>query len=458
LQVEHGLPERIVDPFRDTSKATLGAMPSSSRGYQAALRLALAAAPAAGWVSPRIRGAIQARRHAGQRLLEWSRTKRESHRPLAWFHASSVGEGLQAQSVLVAFRRLCPGCQVVYTHFSPSAEGLARRMEADVADYLPWDLTREMTLLLRALAPDLLVFVKLDVWPELSTRAADSGARVALVAGTVSPGSSRLRGPIRNVLRPGYRAMAAAAVIAEEDGRRLEQLGVLPERIRILGDPRCDSVAERVRGVSPDEPLLRFGRGAPTLVAGSTWPADEHVVLQAFQELRRERPDARLILAPHEPTSDSLARLERRATTVGLPPIRLSAADGPQTILLIDRVGVLATLYGTGTMAYVGGGFGRAGLHSVLEPAAWALPVTFGPRWQNSRDAALLLDAGGAVALPSRAMGSAAAALYAQWHRWIANEESRRAQGEAARQVVERGLGAAERSAGMLVELLRTPA
>jgi 3-deoxy-D-manno-octulosonic-acid transferase len=433
-------------------------MPSTARGYQAALRLALAVAPAAGWVSPRILAGIQARRHAGERLLEWSRSKREPHRPLAWFHASSVGEGLQAQSVLVAFRRLCPQCQVVYTHFSPSAEALARRIEADVADYLPWDLTREMALLLRALAPDLLVFVKLDVWPELSTRAADSGARVALVAGTVSPGSGRLRKPVRNVLRPGYRAMAAAAVIAQEDGRRLEQLGVLPGRIRILGDPRFDSVAERVRGISPDEPLLRFGGGAPTLVAGSTWPADEHVVLQAFQELRRERPDARLILVPHEPTSDCLARLERSATTAGLPaPIRLSAADGPQALLLIDRVGVLATLYGAGTMAYVGGGFGRAGLHSALEPAAWGLPVIFGPRWQNSRDAALLLDAGGAVALPRRAMGSAASALYAQWNRWIANEESRRAQGEAARQVVERGLGAAERSAGMLIELLRTP-
>lgn len=108
-------------------------------------------------------------------------------------------------------------------------------------------------------------------------------------------------------------------------------------------------------------------------------------------------------------------------------------------------------------MAYVGGGFGRAGLHSVLEPAAWALPVAFGPRWQNSRDAALLLEAGGAVTLPPRAT-SAASALCAQWHQWIADEASRRAQGDAARLVVERGVGAAERTAQMLHELLRDPA
>jgi len=431
-------------------------MPSALPMYQAALRLALAAAPAAGWVSPRVRAGIQARRHAGERLLEWSRSKRDPHRSLAWFHASSVGEGLQARSVLVAFRRRCPECQVVYTHFSPSAEGLARHIEADVADYLPWDLTGNVGRLLQALAPDLLVFVKLDVWPELSTRAAYSGSKVALVAGTVSPGSRRLWGPVRNVLRPGYRAMAAAAVIAQEDGRRLQQLGVFPERIHVLGDPRFDSVAERVRGISPDDPLLRLGRGAPTLVAGSTWPADERVLLLAFQELRRVRSDARLILVPHEPTPDCLARLEVSAARLGIPaPTRLSAADGPQALLLVDRMGVLATLYGAGTMAYVGGGFGRAGLHSVLEPAAWAMPVAFGPRWQNSRDAGLLLDAGGAVALPTQLRESAATALCEQWHRWITNEESRRAQGEAARQVVERGLGAAERSAQMLVELLR---
>ena len=435
-----------------------GAMPSTPRAYQTALRLALAVAPAAAWVSPKIRTGMQARRHAGERLLDWSRSTCDPRRPVVWFHASSVGEGLQARSVLLAFRRLCPECQIVYTHFTPSAEGLARRIEADVADYLPWDLTGKVGPLVRALAPELLVFVKLDVWPELSTRAAAAGTRVALVAGTVSPGSGRLRRPVRRLLRPGYRAMAAAAAIAPEDGRRLEQLGIPPERIRILGDPRFDSVVERLRGLSPDEPLLQLGRGAPTLVAGSTWPPDEDVVLRAFQELRKNRPDARLILVPHEPTSDCLSRLERTATMAGLPrPTRLSSGDGSSSLLLIDRVGVLATLYGAGTMAYVGGGFGRAGLHSVLEPAAWALPVAFGPRWQNSRDAALLLEAGGAVTLPPRAT-SAASALCAQWHQWIADEASRRAQGDAARLVVERGVGAAERTAQMLHELLRDPA
>jgi 3-deoxy-D-manno-octulosonic-acid transferase len=102
-------------------------------------------------------------------------------------------------------------------------------------------------------------------------------------------------------------------------------------------------------------------------------------------------------------------------------------------------------------MAYVGGGFGRAGLHSVLEPAAWGLPVAFGPRWRNSRDAELLLEGGAAVALGAN---DAAAALLRTWEQWVADDGYRAAQGARARAIVTRGLGAARRSAEMLAELI----
>jgi 3-deoxy-D-manno-octulosonic-acid transferase len=435
--------------------SNIAAMPTTSWGYRAALRLGTALAPTLGRFDHKIRTGDQARRGAGDRLLEWARWNRDTGRPLAWFHAASVGEGLQAETVLRHFRQLRPDCQTIYTHFSPSAEALARRLEVDAADYLPYDLPDTMHRLLASLEPDLLVFAKLDVWPELSTRAATSGAQVAIVAATVSPGSGRLRWPARRLLEAGYQVITAAAAISPEDADRLAQLGVPAERIQILGDPRFDSVAERVRAVKPDESLLSFGHGAPTLVAGSTWPADEAVLLGAFADLHRRRPDARLILVPHEPTPAQLEVLQRRAASLGLPvPVRLSEAQGPVPLLVVDRMGLLATLYGSGSMAYVGGGFGAAGLHSVLEPAAWGIPVAFGPRWHNSRDAALLVEAGAGTALPRSWIGRARAALQQQWERWIVNEEGRRAQGQRAREVVERGLGASLRSAEMLAGLI----
>lgn len=430
-------------------------MPSTSWGYRATIRLGAAIAPSLGVFSPRLRRAIAARRDAGERLLDWARSNRDDARPLVWFHAASVGEGLQAESVLRHLRRLRPDCQVIYTHFSPSAAALAARLQVDVADYLPYDLPGSAGRLLSALQPDLLVFSKLDVWPELSTRASTTGTEVAIVAATVSPGSGRLRWPARTALTPGYRVVSAAAAISSEDAVRLARLGVAPERIQVLGDPRFDSVMEKVGRVRAEEPLLRFGRGAPTLVAGSTWPGDESVLLRAFASVRRRHPEARLILVPHEPTDAHIGAIERRTAAAGLPPpVRLSVAVAPTPLLIVDQVGVLAALYGAGTMAYVGGGFGRAGLHSVLEPAAWAVPVAFGPRWRNSRDAALLLEGGGGTFLPRVGTRRAVAGLEKQWETWITDDAARRAQGNRARQVVERGLGASERSAEMLVELI----
>jgi 3-deoxy-D-manno-octulosonic-acid transferase len=112
-------------------------------------------------------------------------------------------------------------------------------------------------------------------------------------------------------------------------------------------------------------------------------------------------------------------------------------------------VGVLAALYGAGTMAWVGGGFGRAGLHSVLEPAAWALPVAVGPNWRESRDAEDLIRDGAAVEVRT------AGELATRWIGWIEDDAARRRQGERARARVARGSGAAERSADLLDELLR---
>jgi 3-deoxy-D-manno-octulosonic-acid transferase len=363
-----------------------------------------------------------------------------------------VGEGLQAESVLAELKRLHPTAQYVYTHFSASAEPLARRLPVDVADYLPYDLPRTASALLSSLAPDLLVFAKLDLWPELATRAETAGTTVAMVAASVSPGSGRLRWPARGCSGPAA-AVAAAGAVAEEDAGRLAARRP-PERSGSWATTP-DGVAERVARVAPDDPLLRLG-GGPTLVAGSTWPADEAVLLRAFARVRAARADARLILVPHEPTESHLAGAERAARAHGLPaPVRLGAARGPAPLLLVDRVGVLASLYGAGSMAYVGGGFGRAGLHSVLEPAAWGLPVAFGPHWRESRDAGLLLAAGAAEALPHGA--DAAERLAERWGAWAADESARSAAGRRAREVVERGLGAARRSAELLATFRHDP-
>jgi 3-deoxy-D-manno-octulosonic-acid transferase len=430
-------------------------MPGTSLLYRSAVGLARLAAPAAAALDTKFRRGHLGRLAATARLEAWGRAHRDTTRPLAWFHAPSVGEGLQADAVLRRLRRLQPGWQLAYTHFSPSAESLAGRLDVDVADYLPYDLPDSASAVLDALRPDVLVFSKLDLWPELACRAAERGVPVALIAATVRPGSGRLRWPARALLAPGYRVVAAAGAVAAEDAGRLAALGVPRERITVLGDPRFDSVLERVGGVAPVDPLLSFGAGAPTLVAGSTWPGDEEVLISAFARLHVRRPEARLILVPHEPTADHLASIERRAAVHGAPPpVRLTSAHGAAPFLVVDRVGVLAALYGAGTIAYVGGGFHAAGLHSVLEPAAWGRPVLFGPRWTESRDAGLLLGGGGAVALEELGTIETAEALGTTWEQWIVDERERAGRGARALAVVRAGAGAADRTAALVERLV----
>jgi 3-deoxy-D-manno-octulosonic-acid transferase len=235
--------------------------------------------------------------------------------------------------------------------------------------------------------------------------------------------------------------------VSEEDAERLVRLGVDGSRIEITGDPRFDSVLEKVRAIAPDDPLLDLTRNAPTLVAGSTWPPDEDRLLEAFKAVRGVHPRARLIIVPHEPTLAHLRRLEATATRLGLgPPLRESAAAGAAPLMVVDRVGVLATLYRGAAIAYVGGGFGRAGLHSVLEPAACGLPVLFGPNWQQSRDAGLLLSGGAAWEGTDR--------LATLWQELLADPERARTAGAQGLKIVEAGTGAAARSAGLVEQLM----
>ncbi len=419
------------------------------------MHVARAMMPLAGLASDKAERGHALRSGAAARLAAWAAGSRDPSRPLLWFHAPSVGEGLQAEPVLERLRARHPDWQFAWTFFSPSAEQLAARVGADVADFLPYDTRSEAAALLDALRPDALVFSKLDLWPELAAAAAARGTRVGLVAATVRPGSGRLRWPARGLLAPGYAAVARAAAVAEEDAARLVELGVAPGRVTVVGDTRYDSVAERVAGVRADDPLRVHAGGGPALVAGSTWPDDEETLLRAFKLVRAALPSARLILAPHEPTPANLERVGRLTDRMGIPrPALLSGVGEPVPFLLVDRTGVLAALYGVGECAWVGGGFGRAGLHSVLEPAAWGRPVMFGPRWGESRDATLLLAAGGAWAARSDRPKAAATALAAQWLGWLEDPAARRAAGEAALGLVRDGVGAADRTAELVERLV----
>jgi 3-deoxy-D-manno-octulosonic-acid transferase len=426
--------------------------------YRLSVHVATRAAPLVARFDKKVARGLDGRRGLAARLAGWAAAQRDPKRPLIWMHAPSVGEGLQAKPVLETLRAERPDWQLAFTFFSPSAERLAKNLPVDVADYLPIDRPSEVAAVLDALQPNALVFSKLDVWPELTLAAARRGVKLGLISATVSPHSSRLRWPTRGWSAPAYRALDSVGTISEEDGGRLELLGARPETIAVTGDTRYDSVAERAERLDRSrEPLARLTAASPdvfTIVAGSTWPSDEAVILPAFADLLHQLPSARLVLAPHEPHPDHLAGIAERLRHLKLPrPVRLSQLEHakPGPVIVVDRVGILADLYALGDAAFVGGGFHRAGLHSVLEPAVFGVPISFGPHWRMSRDAALLLEHGGGVALPADGRHP----LHAQWLVWHHDPAARKTAGAAAQQMVAGGRGAAERTTALVRGLIQ---
>ncbi|HEX7938527.1 MAG TPA: glycosyltransferase N-terminal domain-containing protein [Gemmatimonadaceae bacterium] len=417
--------------------------------YAAAANLTTAAAGVLPPGNSKTSIALRARRGIDRRYARFGVESRGGG-PLLWMHAPSVGEGLQARPVLALMRARRPATKLAYTFFSPSAEEFSRSLDVDFRDYLPFDSSAAMQSSLDALKPTALVFSKVDVWPELVRQAKARRVPLGMISATLAAGSSRRGGLASLVLRDAYAAIDAVGAIDEADADRLIELGVRPDAISVTGDTRFDQVWQRAQNVDRSSPLLsRLAGDRPTLVAGSTWPSDELHMLAGFQAVRRQVANARIIIAPHEATDEHLQLIEKWAAQAELKLARVdNAAAAEADVVLVDRFGILGDLYALATVAFVGGGFHDAGLHSVLEPAAYGAPVLFGPRNDRSRDAGLLIQSGGAkVVTGEQAMADALGA-------WFLDTASGRSAGASARALVERNRGAAERSLQLVERLL----
>jgi 3-deoxy-D-manno-octulosonic-acid transferase len=422
--------------------------------YAGTVMMARAAAALAPASEHKVWRSLRARRGIIAQWRDQAARVRDVKRPLVWMHAPSVGEGLQARPVAYALREQYPQAQLAYSFFSPSAESFAASIGADLYGYLPFDSAGDADAMLDMLQPSVLVFVKLDVWPVLVERAAARGIPVIMLSATLAASSGR-RGVLSGaLLRDAYGTLARVGAIDAEHGARLVQLGVRAERLVATGDTRFDQVWQRAQRVNRrNGPVLTTASLRPTVVAGSTWPADEAVLLPAWEQLRQKIPDVRLIIAPHEPTAsrvDSLLRWARGAGFRGasLSEIEREGDKRNADVVVIDRVGVLGDLYANANVAYVGGGFHAAGLHSAIEPAAFGAPVVFGPGHHMSREAGLLLDAGGAAEV--RDVETMRHTLV----RWLRDETARSEAGRAAQTIVTKERGATDRSVALVAEYL----
>lgn len=315
-------------------------------------------------------------------------------KPAIWVHAASLGEFEQGRPVLESLRARYPNHRIVLTFFSPSGYEVRKNWPgADVICYLPLDTPENAARFLDLVRPQLAIFIKYEFWYHFLAGLYARKVPVLLISGIFRHKQLFFRpwGGVpmfKNLLRK----MDHLFVQNETSITLLHNIGI--KAVTLAGDTRFDRVwALRQQPVALPaiEAALRLEK---VLVAGSTWEADEAALAEWWYGGGKE--GRQLVLAPHEIDAAHLEKIQALFPDA----VRFSQLNGRQPdVLVIDNVGMLSALYRYGRVAYVGGGFGKAGIHNLLEPATYGRPVIIGPVYQQFFEAEMLVQLRGAIVI-----------------------------------------------------------
>lgn len=400
------------------------------------------------------------RRDLVAKLLGRVNVPNPHRRPVAWFHAVSVGEVNLLGTLVPAFRKRHPDWLVVVSSTTDTGLGEARRRFPDLAVIAwPFDFSWAVAATLDAVNPTLVVLTESELWPNFLHTAKLRTVPVVVVNARMSPRSfrrlRRFAGLARRLL---FANVTRFAVQEHEYADRLRQLGVAAAKLVVTGSVKYDgAIGERdtakTRELARELAISRDAeRGELVWLAGSTHAPEEAIVLTTFARLRGHYPHLRLILVPRHP--DRFEEVARLVEQSGLPFVRRSRITEPlaemPAVVLLDTVGELGAAWGLADVGFTGGSLdGKRGGQSMIEPAGYGVPCVFGSHVWNFKDAAKrLIEIGGAI------MVHDAAELEHELRKLLGNAELRVRMGTAARELVLRQQGATARTLDVIGELL----
>ncbi len=298
-----------------------------------------------------------------------------------WFHCSSVGEYEQAKPVIEALKQQYPDHKIAVTFFSPSGfEACKKTPLVDYILYLPPDNNANAQTFINLIHPALAVFVKYEFWYHYLAELKKQGIPTIIVSGAFRPEQPFFKwygGLFRDMLT----CFDFFFLQDEQSSLDLNKIGI-DTNITISGDTRYDRVSAIAKSITPISAIEQFKGSNKVLIAGSSWPADEEVILACLPILPA---NWKLIIAPHEIDEPHIRKIQK---LFGSQSILFSELDDEYTgfdkrILIINNIGMLSRLYACGDIAFVGGGFYKGGIHNILEPAVFGVPVIFGPVYQK---------------------------------------------------------------------------
>lgn len=382
--------------------------------------------------------------------------ERSGSKPCLWLHAVSVGEVLQLRPMMKRLIAQRPDWDFVITTTTRTGLDVARKEFAQhTVCYFPLDFSWAARRAISRIKPSAIVLVELELWPNFILTANRLGVPLALINGRVSEksfrGYRRIR-PLIARLLSGFHLLAAQN---EEYAERLRKLGAPSERLHITGSIKFDGVQSDRSNPRTSELRQFFGLNprSQVFIAGSTQSPEEAYALDAWQTLRHEVPNLRLILVPrHKERFEEVAalvasrgwKLKRRSSGIGMD----ESAHSADEVLLLDTLGELGACWGLADFAFVGGSFSQRGGQNMLEPAAYGAAVLFGPNTWNFRDIVeqlLARDAARVVRSETELTNAV---------RELLNSPAAAAQlGERAKELVATQQGAATRTLDLLLSL-----
>lgn len=373
-------------------------------------------------------------------------------RETIWIHAVSVGEVLAVTRMVEELNARLPGWRVVVSTTTDTGQQLARqRFGENNVFYFPLDFSLAVNAYLRALRPKLLVLAESEFWPNLLHHAHAAGIPIAVVNARVSdrslPRYLRFRGLLRGVMRNVDLFLAQS----EEDARRLVQIGAPEERVHVGGNLKFEvKPAATTPLVGAFESAVQLGAIGPVLVAGSTLDGEELTLMDCFRQVLAQFPNGLMVLAPRHP--------ERFGTVASLLDAsglrwQLRSSWNSQTlaagsVLLLDSIGELASLYQFADVAFVGGSLVPQGGHNILEAAQFGSAILVGPHTENFRDIIGIFERAQALCVVTPE--SLSPTLLELLH----NDAERIQLGRRALEVMQTQQGATERTVAALMKLL----
>jgi 3-deoxy-D-manno-octulosonic-acid transferase len=312
-----------------------------------------------------------------------------------WIHCASLGEFEQGRPVIEALKIRMPELKIVLTFFSPSGFEIRKNYPvADCISYLPADTPANASKFIKIVNPEFVIFVKYEFWNNYISNLYNKAIPIYLISGIFRPGQHFFKwygSFFRSMLKKFKR-------IFVQDQLSFDLLSVIGiENISLAGDTRFDRVVQ-ITSAARDIPQLEKFRGTEKLfLAGSSWKPDEEIIAQYINKFPGRM---KWVFAPHEIDKQNIDRLEKLFTVSCARFSEFHETNPDARVLIIDNIGMLSSAYKYAYIAAVGGGFGK-GIHNILEPACWGVPVIFGPNHNKFREAVDLNNAGGARSFAS---------------------------------------------------------